>query len=283
MAANGPRPTKVQRTADAREQARRMAEQRAASEKRKSLLVKLGVVAAVVVIIAIVAAIVIQNRVNEVADSGPIPAGGNEHGGITLVSDTAVADTAGGTADTTALPPLPDEQGAPDPSGLDADADPTQIVLYVDVNCVHCADFEGAFGEQLKTWAASGEATVEYRNVAFLDRSSPTNYSSRGANALACVAQEAPASYFSFAQAVFAHHSEGEMSNNELTQLARDNGAEIESCVKDGTFRPFVAQTTHLAQVEQIPGTPSVWVAGQVWDPNAEPDFQAWAQGLIDG
>ncbi|MFB0835665.1 DsbA family protein [Arthrobacter halodurans] len=284
MAANTPRPSKAERSADAREQARKLQEQRAAAAKRKSLFIKLGVVVAVVAIIGIIAAIVFQNSNNDVPDAGPAPRGGNADGGIVLVSDTELGGTGGATVDVASLGPAPTTTAPPEPRGVaKAPAgEPAQIVVYVDVNCVHCAEFETAYADQLKTWLAAGDATVEYRNVAYLDRSSPTNYSSRGANALACVADAAPASYLPFTQAVFAHHAQGEMSNDELAQLASDNGADVGSCIEDGTFRPFAKFTQESARRDQIPGTPSVWVQGEVWNPETDPDFAGWAQGLID-
>lgn len=284
MAANTPRPSKAERTADAREKARIMREQQEKAAKRKSLYIKLGLVVAVVAIIAVIAAIVIQNSNNDVADAGPAPQGGNADGGIVLVSGTEVAQTPPATVDVAPLGEAPTEAGAPTPRGVAEApaADPAQVVLYVDVNCVHCADFEAQFAGQLKTWLGAGDITLEYRNVAYLDRSSPTNYSSRGANALACVADAAPASYLSYAEAIFAHHAEGEMNNDELAQLARDNGATVDSCIEDGTFRPFAQFTQEAAVRDRIPGTPSVWVQGQEWNPEAEPDFVAWAQGLIN-
>lgn len=258
-----------------------MREQQAKAEKRKALLVKLGLVAVVVVIIAVVAVIAVQNNRNAVADAGPAPQGGNAEGGIALVSETEFSRGAAPAVDVATLGPEP-EPGEPTPRGVAraAAGDPAQVVLYVDVNCVHCADFEDRYAEQLRTWLGAGDITLEYRNLSLL--ASPTNYSARGANALSCVADAAPASYLPYAEAVFAHYPEGEMDNGELAQLARDNGAEVDECIEDGTFRPFAQFTQEAATRDRIPGTPSVWVQGQVWDPEAEPDFSSWAQGLID-
>jgi protein-disulfide isomerase len=283
MASNN-RPSKAERTSAAREQARQLQEQQAAAAKRKSLLVKIGVVLAVVLVIGLIAMIILQNSRGEVAESGPAPKGGNEYGGITLVSATEVAPTSGVTVDWAALGEVPEGEQETKPRGVAAaeKGQPAQVVIYVDANCVHCADFEAAYAEQLKTWVAAKDITLEYRNVAYLDRNSSTNYSSRGANAFACVADAAPASYLPFAEAVFAHHSQGEMSNKELADLAKANGADVSSCIEDGTFRPFAKFTDQASRIDAIPGTPSVWVQGKVWDAAADEDFAAWAQKLID-
>ncbi len=151
----------------------------------------------------------------------------------------------------------------------------------MDVNCVHCADFEGKYADQIATWLAAGDVNVEYRNVAFLDRGSPTNYSSRGANALACVADAAPASYLPFSKALFAHYPQGEMNNKALAQLAKDNGADVASCIEKGTFRPFVKFTDAAARVDAIGGTPSIFIQGKLWDQTANPDFVSFVNAQI--
>lgn len=283
MANNSPTPRGD--SAAAREKARQFSAQQAASQKRKGLWVKIGVLVAVVAIIAIVAAIVLQQNKGQVADAGPVPAGGNTNGGITLVTSTELASTESGqTVDLNNAGATPTAAGTPAPRGVvKAEAgDPLQLIMYVDANCVHCADFESEYGDDLKTWLDAKDITLEYRNVAFLDRGSPTNYSSRGANAFACVANEAPASYFSFATAVFAHHAEGEMTNAELAQMAKDNGADVASCIEDGTYRPFVKYTTQAALADSISGTPSVFLNGEEWNGTSDPDFKAWAQSIID-
>ncbi|GAA2562242.1 protein-disulfide isomerase [Neomicrococcus aestuarii] len=283
MANNSPTPRGD--SAAACEKARQFSAQQAASQKRKGLWVKIGVLVAVVAIIAIVAAIVLQQNKGQVADAGPVPAGGNTNGGITLVTSTELASTESGqTVDLNNAGATPTAAGTPAPRGVvKAEAgDPLQLIMYVDANCVYCADFESEYGDDLKTWLDAKDITLEYRNVAFLDRGSPTNYSSRGANAFACVANEAPASYFSFATAVFAHHAEGEMTNAELAQMAKDNGADVESCIEDGTYRPFVKYTTQAALADSISGTPSMFLNGEEWNGTSDPDFKAWAQSIID-
>lgn len=246
-----------------------------AADKRKSLFIKLGVLVAVLAVIALIVGIVLQNNAGKVADSGAVPKGGNAAGGITLTSDKTVADTSGLTVDVTKAGTQPTEAkpDAPRDAKVAAKGDPINMLLYVDVNCVHCADFEAQYADQISTWLAAGDVQVEYRNVAYLDGGSPTNFSSRGANALACVADQAPASYLPFAKALFAHHAQGEMKNGELAQMAEDNGADVASCIDDGTFRSFVKFTDAASRVDSIAGTPSVFIQGKKWDQAAEPDF----------
>ncbi|WP_102161265.1 DsbA family protein [Zhihengliuella halotolerans] len=288
MAASANRPTKAERTSAAREAARKLHEEQAAAAKRKSLFVKLGVIGAMVLVIALVVMIVVQQRSAAVPESGGIPNGGNEHGGIVLVAD--------GEGGTTVDPELtgdrtidvndagePAPQGTePAPRGLDESADPARLVVYVDVNCVHCSSFEQQYSDQLKELVASGDVVLEYRNIAFLDGNSSTNFSSRGANALACVASEAPEAYMDYAAAVFGHFSEGEMTNAELSDMAADNGAEgLEGCIDSVEYRPFAAFATAAATADAVPGTPSTWLNGVEWDQAANPDLITWIEETI--
>lgn len=283
MASNSQRPSKAERTASAREQAQQVRVAQEAADKRKSLFIKVGVLVAVLAVIALIVGLVVQNNSGKVAESGAVPKGGNAAGGITLTSDTTVADTSGLTVDVNKAGAAPTEPKEPAPRD-DKPApkgEPINLLFYVDVNCVHCADFETEYADQISSWLAAGDVKVEYRTVAFLDRGSPTNFSSRGANALACVADAAPASYLTFSKALFAHYPEGEMKNAELAQMAKDSGADVGKCIDDGTFRPFVGFTNQAALADSIAGTPSTFIQGKEWDANAEPDFASVVEAAI--
>ena len=287
MASESQRPNKAERTASAREQAQTMRAAQEAADKRKSLFIKLGVLVAVLAVVALVAAIILQNNSGKVADAGNAPKGGNAAGGITLTSDKTLAETSGVKVDIATVGTPPQQQGNTPPPAKPRDAkasakgEPVNLIIYVDVNCVHCADFEGKYADQIATWLAAGDVHVEYRNVAFLDRGSPTNYSSRGANALACVADAAPASYLPFSKALFAHYPQGEMNNSALAQLAKDNGADVATCIEKGTFRPFVKFADAAARVDAIGGTPSIFIQGKLWDQTANPDFVSFVNEQI--
>jgi protein-disulfide isomerase len=156
------------------------------------------------------------------------------------------------------------------------------VVAYVDINCVHCADFEARYADQVRSWLDSGDITFEYRTVAYLDRNSRTEYSSRGANAAACVADAAPQSYFDFTQALFGHFEQGELDDAGLIALADRSGAgDISSCVEEGTFRPFVNYTTAAAQAASVGGTPTVYVNGEAVQ-NSVSDFGTVVQEQLD-
>ncbi|MGP5047739.1 DsbA family protein [Glutamicibacter ardleyensis] len=284
MSTNNSRPSKAERSASAREKAAQMQATQAAAQKRKSLMVKLGVLAAVVVVVALVAVLIVQNNNAKISATGSAPQGGNAAGGILLTSPTTVADTSGIKIDNTNLVLKDDRPTTPEPSELTVGGkgEPVNVTLYVDANCVHCAEFESTYGPQLKQWLADGKITLEYRNVGFLDGGSPSNFSSRGANALACVADQSPAAYLDFATALWGHYDQGELKNAELSEMAVAAGASdsVKSCIDKGTFRPFVEKTTVTAQNEGVGGTPSIFVQGKSVD-LASKDFVEAVESAI--
>lgn len=283
MAPSNPRPGKAQRKSEVREQARLAMEERQRKEKRASFLIKWGVVAAVVAILVIIGLVITSNMRNEVPDAGPAPAHGNEHGGITLTSSTELAPTSVESVDVESLPEEnPHPADLPPGVGASAEDEPVQVVAYVDVNCVHCANFEQTHADQIRTWLDEGAITVEYRNVAYLDPNSQSRYSSRGAAALACVADASPESYWNFSSALFGNFQNGELDDDELSEMASAAGAsDISTCLSENTFRPWVNFSTEAAETYGIGGTPTVYVDGEQVD-DAVSDFAAFTREKID-
>ena len=283
MTPSNPKPGKPQRKSEAREQARLVTEERKRREKRASFLIKWGVVAAVIAILVIIGLIVAGNLRNQVPDAGPAPAHGNEFGGIALTSTTELAPTTVDTVDVATLPEEAPSPADPPPGIATSGADePVQVVAYVDVNCVHCANFERTHAEQIQTWLDEGAITFEYRNVAYLDPNSQTEYSSRGAAALACVAESSPRAYWDFSAALFGNFENGELSDRELAEMAATAGsADISTCLEEDTFRPWVKFGTQAAETYGVGGTPTVFVDGEEV-PDAVSDFATVAQGKMD-
>ena len=290
--ANEPRQSKAERTAAAREKAREIREAQLKKEKRNKLLIGWGIVAAVVAIIVIVALVVTSNiqKNAPIADSGPTPANGNVNGGVTLLANTEVAKSEPATVKLSDVPSAPAtppaEIKAP---GADAEAGkPVKVVLYIDFICPVCKDFESRYNQTLTKLRNDGKITVEYRPLGFLDSRSSTNYSSRAANAAACVVNESPEKYSDFVDALFAKQpAEGSagLSDSDLKKLATDTGAKsIDKCVDDKTYRPYVKYTTQQAAAIGVTGTPTVFVEGKQWGKgdSAQTPFDQYLQAAVD-
>ena len=231
-------------------------------------------------------------RAHDAAAAGPIPAVANEQGGIELTSATGLAEGAGEREVDPSRIEVPKQSASSQPETLPdtearADGEPTRIVLYADFNCVHCADFESTNGDQIEQWLEQGEVTVEYRMVDYLSAPNNQNYSARAANAAYCVADQKPEAYNGFVAALFAAYDEHQgkgLDNAAITQLAQEHGADIASCVEDGTFRSAVEHTTRQARVAGVAGTPTVFVDGKNWALDGEDKtFTDWAGAKIAG
>jgi|GEM_PF-117226 len=293
MASNS-RPTKAERLEEARARARAKREEAEKARKRRSLWIRLGVIVGAVVVVLAVVGLVYVNRPHEtVADTGAVPAHGNQYGGVTLTSPTTLADSPKGTPSTVDKTKFEDAKVDPNKatkvSGADADAKPAQVVIYVDVLCPYCKAFEDQYGAQVQSWLKDGKVQVQYRIVSFLDSQSTTNYSSRGANALACVANAEPKAYLPFVTSLFKAQDEGVqeggpgLTNAQLGDRAVDSGApdSVKKCIDAGTYRTWAAVTNGQALADSVQGTPTVAINGTVWDPDKDADFTAWADKLI--
>ena len=272
--ANEPRLSKAERTAQAREQARKIREEQLKKEKRNKLLIGWGIVVAVVAILVIIALVVVQNIQNSapIADSGPTPANGNVHGGVTLLANNEVVKSEPATVNVADVPaPLTTKPATVAAPGAEAEAGkPVKVVAYIDFICPVCKRFETTYGESLTNLRNEGKISLEYRPLGFLDQQSTTNYSSRAANAAACVVNTSPEKYADFFNLLFERQpSEGGagISDKDLKAMATEVGAaNIDSCVDNKEFRPYVKVATQEAAAIGITGTPTVFVDGKQWD-----------------
>ncbi|RAX15358.1 disulfide bond formation protein DsbA [Pseudarthrobacter sp. AG30] len=288
--ANEVRKSKAERTAEAREKARLIREAQAKKDKRNKLLIGWGIVAAVVAILVVVALVVTSSLKQNapIADQGPTPANANIHGGVTLLANSDVAKSDPATVDANSVGDAPKtppaEVVAP---GAEAEAGkPVKVVLYVDFICPICKNFETQYNDQLTSLRNDGKITVEYRPLGFLDSRSTTNYSSRAANAAACVANTAPQKYADYFSALYAQQpAEGSagLSDNDLKKMASDMGVDIGSCVDDKTYRPYVKYATKEASAIGVTGTPTVFVDGKQWGKgdSAQTPFPDFLQAAI--
>jgi protein-disulfide isomerase len=100
------------------------------------------------------------------------------------------------------------------------------------------------------------------------------------------VANTAPGKYSDFVNALFAQQpAEGSagLSDNDLKKMASDMGVDINSCVDDKTYRPFVKYTTKEASAIGVTGTPTVFVDGKQWGKgdSAQTPFPDFLQAAI--
>ncbi|MBC9706687.1 MAG: thioredoxin domain-containing protein [Enterococcus sp.] len=236
--------TKDQRKSEAREKLRLARETAAKKKKRNSLLLKIGIIVGVLAVIA-VAVFAVMNT-NSKNDYSAINQPKNMMEQSIVVGD--------GQKVVTEIP-----------------EDTARVTIFQDYHCPACKQFEESLGSEIDRMIDDGVAVVDYRVVTFLDSQSlGTNYSSRAANAAYCVANEYPEHFYNFNKLMYANQpaegTEG-LKNAELIALADSTNAEnLDSCIKDGTFRGFAKKSNEDSLKLGIEGTPTIKINGEVWN-----------------
>lgn len=255
---NTPRPTRSQQREEARAKARDLREKRASGEKRKKLLVTSGIALGIVLAVAgtVFAIVTAMSTPNEKVDnSKKVPANVTKLGGVVIGKGLKIASA--------------------------AEIESTnRIVIYQDYQCPVCQLFESPNSNQLKTWAESGLATVEFHPISFLDGQSLNNYSSRATNAAFCVANSQPEKFFAVNNALYANQPAEQSSgpsDSDLKSTLSSAGvtmdAEMNTCIDQKRYGKFIDNRTGEALSKpavtgtEVPsGTPYILVNGTKYD-----------------
>ncbi|MFJ8109923.1 DsbA family protein [Streptomyces sp. NPDC096132] len=155
-----------------------------------------------------------------------------------------------------------------DKAGLVASEGTVRIDVYLDYLCPECRRTEKSLAGALRTLKASGDVSVVYHPVTFLDkRSSPAGYSTRAASAAACAADQDK--FEEYTGVLFAQQPpEGGpgLSEAQLIAAGRDagiTGDAFERCVQDRTYTPWVGYVSDYAASREVALTPTVLVDGE--------------------
>ncbi|HEV7950178.1 MAG TPA: thioredoxin domain-containing protein [Glaciihabitans sp.] len=276
--------TKSQRREHARELARLARAEQVKRERRRRWITQGAITLGAVLLVGIITLVIATGA--RTSSTGPLNMLSD---GITITGDGTTT-----SAVTTAA--------------LDADADPVatvpadgvaNIVVYLDYLCPYCGQFETTNAEQITELVTAGVATLEVHPISILDAQSVgSRYSTRAANAAACVANYDPNNFLAVNTALFANQpAEGTsgLTNDELVSLLQTSGVssdEVAQCISDETFSNWVADATDRAlegplpnaDVEQVSGTPTVLVngvsySGALDDADAFTDFITTTMG----
>jgi protein-disulfide isomerase len=143
---------------------------------------------------------------------------------------------------------------------------------YIDFMCPICNQFETVYGDAVEGLIDDGTITLNIHPISILDRASQgTEYSTRAANAMYCVAEADGTAALPFMQAMFANQpEEGStgLTDEQILEVAGSVGVTgIDSCVADGEYSKFVTAmtaNTPIAPGSSGIGTPTIAINGEV-------------------
>jgi protein-disulfide isomerase len=155
------------------------------------------------------------------------------------------------------------------PPGVAADGGVTQgpasatvaVTEYGDFQCPNCARLQQSVGPTIDKLVADGRIRFTYVPMAFLGPESDL-----ASNAAYCAGDRGK--FWEYHGYLFAHQAaenSGSLTATSLTSYgnaAGVTGDQFATCVKEGTYLPFVRHVTDLASQRGVNGTPTLYING---------------------
>ncbi|WGW12574.1 thioredoxin domain-containing protein [Saxibacter everestensis] len=260
---------KAQQRTAAREKARQIAEVQERKERRGKLILRGGVAAVVLALVVVVGVVIVNANKPAVA---PVNYA-NE--GITFGKGGEVIAS-------------PDAEKGDIPEGLTPASEnlnegAAHLKVYLDFQCPVCKTFEELNGANINSWAQAGNVSIEYVPLPFLDRmSGGTKYSTRSANAAACLSDVAPDKYLGYMTTLFENQPEEGgtgLPDEDLITYAKEAGVDVQApiktkseddepvsfteCVTNLHYGDWVKTVNDAAAEDNVSATPTVLLNGE--------------------
>lgn len=159
---------------------------------------------------------------------------------------------------------------------------PVTVTVIEDFQCPACKAFETQFADAIKQVRANPKVAIDYKPIAFLDQMSTNQYSTRSANASACVAQSTAGggnwdTWLKFHDLLYSNQPEENsagLSDDELASLAQQAGAKnVKQCVTGHQFGDWVTSNTKKVMSSGVQATPTIRINGKDYKPTTPDDF----------
>jgi protein-disulfide isomerase len=133
---------------------------------------------------------------------------------------------------------------------------------YGDFQCPQCADFQRAVGPTVRQLADQGRIRFVFHEQPILGHESVL-----AANAATCAGDQGKFwPYHDLLYAEQAPENSGALTADRLIQLGAKvgvRGDRFASCVRDGTYEPWLRQVTEQGSVRGVTSTPTFFVNGE--------------------
>jgi protein-disulfide isomerase len=242
-----------------REKAAQLRAEAARRESRRRTLWT-SIVVAVVLVIAVAVTVVVRQAQHQQAVAGAsAPGGVPAH----LLADGGILGITGTT-----------------PAGKT----PVTVTMWEDFQCPACRAFEAGNHQQLEAWAKQGVVRLDYQPVAFLDRASTTNYSTRALIAAGAVENADPSAFQAFHDLLYTNQpDEGSagLTDAQLVDLAVQAGAPrdaVASALSTQQYKSWTVQRTETFSAKYT-STPTVLVNGKKVT-SSDPNYVISPSGL---
>ncbi|HEX6684934.1 MAG TPA: thioredoxin domain-containing protein [Candidatus Limnocylindrales bacterium] len=143
---------------------------------------------------------------------------------------------------------------------------PIIVEDYIDFICPYCKVYHDEANATLSQLIEDGKITLVQHPVAYLDRYSTNQYSTRASAAAACAADDGK--FDVYTNALFANQpKEGSAgpTDEELIMLGTDNGLSesFAQCVRDKKYVSWAGKVSSDASKAGVTGTPTIFVNGK--------------------
>jgi protein-disulfide isomerase len=188
---------------------------------------------------------------------------------VVLVAVGGIVIWANNASNDPGMPPQAANVNA-DTGAIAIGAGPDTLDTYIDFMCPICNSFEQAYGSSIEGWVNDGSVTLNVHPISILNSQSVgTEYSTRAASAMYCVAEASSDAALPFMQAMFAQQpSEGStgLTDEEIVAIAEGVGVTNASdCITAGTYKKYVDSMTKKTPIQpgqQRIATPTIAVNG---------------------
>ena len=143
---------------------------------------------------------------------------------------------------------------------------------YIDFMCPVCNQFEQTYGSEIESLVDAGTITLNVHPISILDRASQgTQFSTRAASAMYCVAIADPGNALAFMQAMYTNQPEENsqgLSDAQIISIAESVGVtNAADCIDAGRYMKYVTAMTPKTPTPPGStgiGTPTIAINGTV-------------------